>query len=104
MLSVPGVLVSRDRTIRRYVGHSSKSGELYGRYAPDGPGWQSWCERCGDCWTAPKVRPVAYLLAKHWQDTHSIDRCVKCGGPDGFHDPACVVHPMDHQPTEQEQG
>lgn len=36
--------------------------------------------------------------------THSIDRCVKCGGPDGFHDPACVVHPMDHQPSEQEQG
>lgn len=25
------------------------------------------------------------------------DRCVKCGGPDGFHDPACVIHPMDHQ-------
>lgn len=34
--------------------------------------------------------------------TQPSDRCVKCGGPDGFHDPACVIHPMDHQPSERE--
>lgn len=28
------------------------------------------------------------------------DRCSKCGGPGGVHDPACVVHPMDQNPDE----
>ena len=31
-------------------------------------------------------------------------RCPKCGGPDPFHDPACVVHPdliQDHNEQEQ---
>lgn len=41
------------------------------------------------------------LLAPESSD---LVRCPKCGGPDPFHDPACVVHPdliQDHNEQEQ---
>ena len=27
-------------------------------------------------------------------------RCVKCGGPAPFHDPACIVHPGSGEPAQ----
>ena len=46
----------------------------------------------GDVWCCERC----YRLA---QESADPVRCPKCGGPDPFHDPACVVHPdliQDH--------
>lgn len=56
---------------------------------------------CASWLSRGKRRSVRQMMREHIEAKHTqpIDRCVKCGGPDGFHDPACVVHPMDHQPS-----
>jgi hypothetical protein len=55
---------------------------------------------CGWRYEAITHREARRMRQHHYDGTQPSDRCVKCGGPDGFHDPACVIHPMDHQPSE----
>lgn len=82
MLSIPGVLVSRDRTVRQYVGHSSKNGELYGHYAPDGPGWQAWCADCKWSWGGRTVRNVVMDLRDHRRAYHQSTGAVAADTPE----------------------
>ena len=54
-------------------------------------GW--WCSR-----EKGHEPPCAARPGKHPESADPV-RCPKCGGPDPFHDPACVVHPdliQDH--------
>ena len=46
-------------------------------------------------WTGNERRDSLPRWPQFKPPTHSDEpaRCVKCGGPAPFHDPACIVHP-----------
>lgn len=77
-ISIPGVLVSRDGTVRPYIGHSNRGGVLYGKTERDGGGWVATCARCRSEWRDYRQRDVVYSLRDHWwnadasmSETHS---------------------------------
>lgn len=69
-LSIPGILVSRDGSLRRYEGHSKRTGLLYGRSERDGRGWVVWCALCGWGRRGDRQRDVASDLRDHWLYDH----------------------------------
>ncbi len=46
------------------------------------------------------LRIQSGILARHLEahEPGESSRCVKCGGPNPFHDPACIVHPESGDP------
>ena len=67
---------------------------------------EGFCRHCDEV-----VSPVPRATqAQAWDDIkaheniqHESDepaRCVKCGGPAPFHDPACIVHPGSGEPAQ----
>ena len=65
--SIPRVLVSRDGSVRMYVGHSNQSGTLYGRAERHGPSWIAICAGCRYAFGGQTQRDVAYSLRDHWE-------------------------------------
>ena len=56
-----------------------------------------------DPWPDTADAAAAHYAACNSEPADPV-RCPKCGGPDPFHDPACVVHPdliQDHNEQEQ---
>lgn len=67
VLSVPGVLVSRDGSVREYIGHSNRGGTVFGHVERDGRRWVAACVTT-DCsfrvWDA-RQGPVVTALRDH---------------------------------------
>jgi len=61
------VLVSRDGSVRQYVGHSNRTGTLYGRAERHGRGWVSVCSVCRATFGASTRFDVASGLRDHWE-------------------------------------
>lgn len=70
-MNVVGVLVARDRSVYQWRGSRSASlKHEIGRYAPDGPGWQSWCADCKWSWGGRRARDVVMDLRDHYKCEH----------------------------------
>ena len=67
-LSVPGVLVSRDGSVREYMGHSKPTGTLLGRVEKlPRQQWNAVCEGCFEMRVAKTQRSVVLWLRDHWR-------------------------------------
>ena len=65
--SIPGVLVSRDGTVREYVGHSERTGTLFGTVARDEV-WTAVCEGCGTRFMRLYQGDAVRALRDHWRN------------------------------------
>jgi len=65
--SVPGVLISRDGSVREYLGHSSRKGELFGRAERLGKGWVAVCSECHAKSGGSTRRQCVTTLRDHWR-------------------------------------
>ena len=64
-----------------------------------GPEWRHWPTPHGNYRTNELYRYCRTAALVATPKPADPVRCPKCGGPDPFHDPACVVHPdliQDH--------
>lgn len=67
-LSIPDVMVSRDGSVRRYAGHSNRSGELLGKAERHGGSWLAPCAHatCRNAFGGRTQREAIYALREHW--------------------------------------
>ena len=68
MRSVPGVLISRDGTVREYVGHSSQSGTTFGRVDRDERSWIATCWACKSRFWGVRQTSAVIALRDHWKN------------------------------------
>lgn len=76
------MLISRDGSVRHYVGHSNRSGDLYG-HVTRGKGWEAVCAGCGTRIYRPRQREAVWALRDHW---NSIDYSHPSLGGSGIND------------------